>query len=341
MSLMTTPLTALHRARGARIVPFAGYEMPVQYEGILAEHRAVRTRAGIFDVGHMGHCRVTSPAISRFLSRPLEKIAVGKSCYALIMNEEGGIVDDCISYRLGESLWHIVLNASRKQVDVETLRDVEPRFDLAMIACQGPDVVPVLGELCPRRGFAAEIEVLGVPVELAARTGYTGEDGFELVVRPQNAEPLWKGLLERGFAPCGLGSRDLLRIEAALPLYGQEISETIDPFEAGLGFAVDFDRGDFVGRAALERRKVAPTRRRAGLNVKKGSVPRHDHEVVDASGRVVGVVTSGTYSPLLDQGIALALVDKESTPSAVRIRGVDCQAVEVELPFYRRQVKKS
>ncbi|MEK8024189.1 MAG: glycine cleavage system aminomethyltransferase GcvT [Candidatus Hydrogenedentota bacterium] len=341
MDIKKTPLTDAHRALGAKMGPFAGYDMPIQYEGILAEHKAVRTKCGIFDVSHMGHCLTSDPGISRILSRPLDKISLGKSCYMLIMNPDGGIIDDCIAYRMKDDLWHIVLNASRKEIDVAALGNVTPRFELAMIALQGPEAISLAGELCPRRGFATNVNVLGVDVTLVARTGYTGEDGYEFVLPAESAGLLWKKLMDNGAAPCGLGVRDLLRIEAGLPLYGMDISEETDPYETGLAFAVDLDRpeGSFLAREALLRRKDGP-RRRAGLKLPKGAVPRHDYPVADASGRTVGKVTSGTFSPLLDCGIALALVEKSSRPNAVRIRGTDCIAEEVALPFYRSPGRK-
>jgi aminomethyltransferase len=336
-TVKTTPLTAAHKRLGAKMAPFAGYEMPIQYQGILAEHKAVRERAGIFDVSHMGHAHVTDRSVSRLLSRPLERAAIGKSCYALIMTPEGGIVDDCIFYGLTDGSWHIVLNASRKDVDVATLKSVMPLSRLSMIALQGPQALEIAGEICPRRGCAERANVLGIEVELTARTGYTGEDGYEFMLDASKAEALWTRLMEKGAMPCGLGARDLLRVEAGLPLYGSDIDTTTDPFETGLSFAVELDgRDDFIAGEALRRRKDG-ARRRAGLTVPKGAVPRHGYAVVDADGRDIGVVTSGTYSPLLERGLALALVEKNAHPAAIRIRGADCHAEEVPLPFYRRR----
>jgi aminomethyltransferase len=336
-TVKTTPLTASHKRLGAKMAPFAGYEMPIQYAGIIAEHKAVREDAGIFDVSHMGHARITDRSVARFLSRPLERASIGKSSYALIMTPEGGIVDDCIYYGLQDGSWHIVLNASRKEVDIETLKSVTPLPNLSMIALQGPKALAIAGEICPRRGCVENATVLGVEVELTARTGYTGEDGYEFMLDASKAETLWTRLMEKGAKPCGLGARDVLRIEAGLPLYGSDIDTTTDPYETGLAFAVDFEgREDFIAADALRRRKDG-ARRRVGLTVSKGAVPRHEYPVVDATGRAIGVVTSGTYSPLLEKGLALALVEKNAHPAAIRIRGADCHAEEVPLPFYRRR----
>lgn len=331
--LAVTPLVASHKELGAKMAGFAGYEMPIQYAGVIAEHKSVRESAGMFDVSHMGHCIAEDVYISRHLSRPLEKIPVGRSQYALIMNEQGGIIDDCISYRLDDRRWHIILNASRKEIDIRTLDRVTPRPELAMIAVQGPRVVPLLGEICPRRSFAMDREILGVRVYLTARTGYTGEDGFEFVVDGSAALALWRGLLATGIAPCGLAARDLLRIEAGLPLYGSDITETTSPFETGLDFAVDLDR-DFVASKALA---TPPRRRRAGIALEKGALPRHDYAVLGSDERPIGVVTSGTFSPLLGYGIALALVERDAAPAYVEIRNKPCRAREVPLPFYRRR----
>jgi len=332
-----TPLTDYSKRLGAKMAEFAGYDMPIQYEGILAEHKAVRESAGIFDVSHMGHARIFDPSVSRLLSRSLEKVPLGKGAYNLIMKEDGGIIDDAFVYRLGEREWHIVLNASRKEVDVEYLKNAKKLDGIAMLAVQGPKVIGMIGELAPRRGVAVDASVLGVKILLAVRTGYTGEDGFEMIVADASAEKLFERLIDAGMKPCGLGARDLLRLEAALPLYGLEISETIDPYEAGLGFAVELDRDDFIARSALIRRKEAPTRRRVGLTVAKGPVPRHEHEVLSAEGKIVGKVTSGSFSPILGKGIALALVEKNSKPEKIKIRETICNAAEVSLPFYRRK----
>lgn len=316
--------------------------MPIQFAGILSEHAAVRTACGVFDVSHMGHALVADTAASRILSRPLERMAEGKGTYGLILNDRGGIVDDCIAYRIGAQAWHVILNASRKEVDLAALRAASPGGiqalpGLAMIALQGPSALGLVGELCPRRAFVAGVSVLGVPVRLACRTGYTGEDGYEFVVEADRALPLWSALLAAGAAPCGLGARDLLRIEAGLPLYGTDIDEETDPWESGLGFAVDLEgRTELLARTALVRRREEGTRRRVGLRAPKGAVPRHGHAVLDAGGRVIGEVTSGTYSPALDAVVAIARVEKAGAPAAVRIRTSDCAVQEVPLPFYRR-----
>jgi aminomethyltransferase len=335
--LKRTPLFELHRAAGGRLVPFAGYEMPVQYAGILAECKAVREAAGIFDVSHMGQAHLRSAASFGKLSRSPAKAELGAALYTLIMRSDGGIIDDCIFYRHADSFWTVVLNASRKEIDLSVLEDAMTLPTRAMIALQGPEAVAMIGELCPRRRFVSDIEVLGARIAVACRTGYTGEDGYEFMLEAEEAPRLWKRLIDCGAAPCGLGARDLLRLEAGLPLYGHEMNETTNPWETGLGFAVDLDRDDdFAAREALTRLKESP-RRRAGLKVVKGAVPRAECPVVDVAGREIGVVTSGAYSPLLDAGIALARIERSAVPAAVRIRGTDCLAEEVPLPFHRRR----
>ena len=336
-TLKRTPLFDLHRAAGGRLVPFAGYEMPVQYAGILAERQAVREAAGIFDVSHMGQAHLHSTSSFRKLSRSPEKAEIGAALYALIMRPDGGIVDDCIFYRHDDRFWTVVLNASRQEIDLEILSDATPLPTRAMIALQGPKAVAMIGEICPRRRFVADLEVLGVRIAVACRTGYTGEDGYEFMLEAEEAPRLWRKLIELGAAPCGLGARDLLRLEAGLPLYGHEMDETTNPWETGLGFAVDLEReDDFEARSALTQLKDSP-RRRAGLKVVKGAIPRTDCPVVDAGGREIGIVTSGAFSPILDSGIALARIERSAAPAAVRIRGTDCHAEEVPLPFYRRR----
>lgn len=342
MTPLPTPLTTDHRARGARMAEFAGYDMPIQFSGILAEHAAVRGACGLFDVSHMGHALLRDEAASGILSRPLGRMAVGRGTYALLLNDRGGIVDDCLVYRLDAGAWHIILNASRKAVDLAALEavapnGVEPLPELAMIALQGPTAVATVGELCPRRGFATGIDVLGVRVRIACRTGYTGEDGYEFVVDADEAVTLWTRLVEAGAVPCGLGARDLLRIEAGLPLYGSDMDEERDPWESGLAFAVDLeDRPELRSAESLARRRETTSHRRAGLRLPKGAVPRHGHGVLDAAGNVIGEVTSGTFSPLFDAGIAIARIARDAVPAAVRIRSSDCAASEVPLPFYRR-----
>lgn len=331
-----TPLYNLHRRLNAKMADFAGYEMPIQYEGIFAEHKAVREKCGVFDVSHMGHAAIRKPEISRLLSRSLLNIKIGKGAYTLILKENGGIIDDTFIYRFSENYWHIVLNASRKEVDVDYLSDVEPIPELAMLAVQGPEVISMLGELCQKRSIAENIEVLGIKIIFAARTGYTGEDGYELILPVESAETFMERLIDEGVKPCGLGARDLLRLEAALPLYGHEITEEINPYEAGLGFAVELDR-DFIARKALVELQNNLKRKRTGLLTPKGPVPRQNFDVLNDEEKSIGIVTSGSFSPLLDKGIALALIDINSKPASIKIRNSKISVEETDLPFYRRK----
>lgn len=331
-----TPLTEIHRNSGARLVEFAGYLMPIQYEGIVKEHLAVRQAAGIFDVSHMGHFRISDATVSRFLSRPLQSIPVGESTYALIMNEGGGIEDDCIVYRIAEDDWHMVVNAARKEHDARYLKKIEVMSELAMIALQGPDALRIAGEICDRKTFARDVTVLGVPVKLTARTGYTGEDGYEFILAPDNARKLWNKLTDAGVTPCGLGARDSLRIEAGLPLYGTDMDEETFPSEAGLSFAVDKEHTELIANKALEKKQ--PVHKRAGLLLEKGPVPRTGCPVLDEAGNEIGIVTSGTFSPVLETGVAIARIRRdEAEPASVKIRNNACSCEVVKLPFYRRK----
>ncbi|RMH58946.1 MAG: glycine cleavage system aminomethyltransferase GcvT [Candidatus Hydrogenedentota bacterium] len=336
-SLKETVLAPIHEEEGARMGPFAGYRMPLTYAGTLAEHRAVREKAGIFDVSHMGQALIRNPSVDRVLSRPLTSIPVGTGRYTLILNADGGIVDDTFVYRLEESLWHIVVNASRKETDWKVLGEIEVLEDVAMIAIQGPRVVPLLGEMCARRRFVRETEVAGVNVRLLVRTGYTGEDGYEAIVEKERAAELWRVLRRKEMEPCGLAARDLLRIEAALPLYGADIDETTRPHEVGLEFAVrEPDRKGFVARDILSN--PPPRRfRRCGIVGSAGPIPRRGATILDAGGEDVGVVTSGTFSPVLQAPIALGRIASSKQPAGVVIRGRKYSVKEAPLPFYRRE----
>ena len=361
MTLKRTPLFDRHRSAGARFVEFGGWEMPVQYEGILAEHAAVRERVGLFDVSHMGEIEVSGPGAlalcQHVATNDVSRIAVGRALYSPWCLETGGTIDDTILYRLGEDRYLICANASNAQTCAEWIaghargrRDVEVSDrseEFGLLALQGPMAVDVLTRMeaadvvALERFGCRETEIGGVRC-IAARTGYTGEDGFELFVPAGSATRLWDAIVaagsDRGLRPIGLGARDTLRLEAALPLYGHELSREISPLEAGLGWAVKLDKGPFVGAEALARQKAeGPRRRLVGLEMVDPGIARADHPVL-AGDRRVGVVTSGTRSPTLARSIALALVDREALDArlSVEIRGRRLEAKRVPLPFHRR-----
>ncbi|QIQ02548.1 glycine cleavage system aminomethyltransferase GcvT [Streptomyces liangshanensis] len=366
-----TALDAVHRALGATMTDFAGWDMPLRYGSERDEHLAVRTRAGLFDLSHMGEITVTGPKAADLLDHALVgnigAVAVGRARYTMICQEDGGILDDLIVYRLGEDEYMIVANASNAQTVLDALTtrasgfDAEVRDDrdaYALLAVQGPESPGILRSLTDADldglKYYAGLPgtVAGVPA-LIARTGYTGEDGFELFVDPAHAEALWQALTEAGAAvglvPCGLSCRDTLRLEAGMPLYGNELSTALTPFDAGLGRVVKFDKtsngGDFVGRKALEaaaeRAAAAPPRKLVGLVAEGRRVPRAGYAVV-AGGQVVGEVTSGAPSPTLGKPIAIAYVDASLAEPGTAGVGVDIRGSHepyevVALPFYKRQ----
>lgn len=356
-----TALFDLHRAAGARFVEFGGWEMPVQYRGVLAEHAAVRERAGLFDVSHMGEIEVEGPgalALCQDVStNDASRIEPGRALYTPWCDERGGTIDDTILYRLGPERWMFCVNASNAATCAswiaersrgrEGVRVRDASETTGLLALQGPAAVDVAGRLgardlarLPRFGVV-ETLVGGVPC-IAARTGYTGEDGFELFVSVDASPTLWTAILDAGaplgVEPIGLGARDTLRLEAALPLYGHELSREISPLEAGLGWAVRLDKGPFCGRDALAALKANGLERRLlGLRLVDPGIARADHPVVSGDD-VVGVVTSGTKSPTLGHAIALALVRSDAVDAAlaVDVRGRRLRAERVALPFYRR-----
>ncbi|MEU1432768.1 glycine cleavage system aminomethyltransferase GcvT [Streptomyces sp. NPDC005775] len=363
-----TALDALHRSLGATMTDFAGWDMPLRYASERDEHNAVRTKAGLFDLSHMGEITVTGPQALALLNFALVgnigTVSVGRARYTMICAEDGGILDDLIVYRLGETEYMVVANAGNAQIVLDALTaraegfDAEVRDDrdaYALLAVQGPESPAILGavtdaDLDGLKYYAGlPGTVAGVPA-LIARTGYTGEDGFELFVAPEHAEQLWKALTEagasRGLIPCGLSCRDTLRLEAGMPLYGHELTTALTPFDAGLGRVVKFEKeGDFVGRKALEaaaeRAETAPPRKLVGLVAEGRRVPRAGFPVV-ADGQVIGEVTSGAPSPTLGKPIAMAYVDAaHATPGttgvAVDIRGSHEPYEVVALPFYKRQ----
>ncbi|MEQ8791871.1 MAG: glycine cleavage system aminomethyltransferase GcvT [Pirellulaceae bacterium] len=371
--LARTPLYERHVAHQARIVDFAGWSMPVQYTSIVEEHQATRRACGLFDVSHMGRLRFGGPdaeaLLDRLLTRRVAGMKPGKIRYSLMTNPQGGILDDVLVYRLedaanGEARYQLVVNASNRAKIFSWILDhlgsaetggqaavqmLDATVGSAMIAVQGPEALAISQSLLDvdlaSMGYytCRAADVLG-QTGLVSRTGYTGEDGCELIVPAAVAGELWDRLLEagrdRGAVPAGLGARDTLRLEAAMPLYGHELSEAIDPVQAGLGFAVNVKDHEFIGRDAIvARQQAADVPRRIGLELSGRRVPREHYAVLDGD-RQVGEVTSGTFSPTLQRPIAMAYVEPASADVGRRltldIRGKRETAQVVELPFYKR-----
>jgi aminomethyltransferase len=359
-----SPLTEIHRELGARLIEFGGWLMPVQYSSIIEEHRVVRERVGLFDLSHMGELHVDGPDAGAALAAALvtnpPSLAVGRAHYSMICMPDGGIIDDLIVYRLEESGFLVVANAGNAATVSDTLAERFQRnkavlddrsLATGLLAIQGPQSADVLGPLTDvdlgalRYYAVAEGAVAGVPA-LVARTGYTGEDGFEIFIDTGRTAELWAILLavvrSAGGLPVGLGARDTLRLEAGMPLYGNELDLRTNPYEAGLGRVVKLDKpADFVGRTALEKvARDGPARKLVGLTVEGRGIARHGHPVWVGERRT-GVVTSGTQSPTLGVPIAMAYVapgDAEpGTVVEVEIRAARVPARVVPLPFYRRQ----
>ena len=360
--LRRTPLHDLHVALGARMVPFAGYEMPVQYASIIDEHRTVRSGVGLFDLSHMGEIEVRGSGALGFLSHAVVSdpaaLEIGQAQYSMLCQEDGGIIDDLILYRLGADRFMVVCNASNRAAVVAHLTAMDQREveledrseEIGLVAPQGPAAASVLSGLTDmdldaiENYHATEGSVAGVDCVIA-RTGYTGEDGFELFCDANRAAELWDAITAAGstagLKPCGLGARDTLRLEAGMPLYGNELDRDTNPFEVNLGRVVKLEKGDFVGRAALESVKEAGSRRKLiGLQMVDNAIPRSGYEV-RADGRAVGRVTSGTLSPTLGTKIAMAKVETEvagiGNAFEVVVRDRPYRAEQVKLPFYRRQ----
>lgn len=356
-----TPLYETHVALGARMVEFAGFDMPVQYDGILAEHGRVRRHVGLFDVSHMGEVRVRGrdaiAAVNRLITNDLRRIKDGRAQYSAMCHEDGTIVDDLICYRLAADEVFICVNAANREGDVAHMRErLEGEVTLAdesdayaQIAVQGPAAPELLGrvfgeelaKLPPFRIRRAELD--GVPCYFAT-TGYTGERGAEIYLPNHGAQGLWAALSEAGrdleVGPAGLGARDTLRLEMAYCLYGNDIDRTTTPLEAGLGWVTRMDKDDFVGKAALERQRHEGVRRRlVGIEVGERGIPRHGYPVL-AEGAVVGHVTSGTKSPSTGRAIGLAYVPaalaEPGTGLTVDCRGRHRPATVVSTPFYQR-----
>jgi len=347
-TLLRTPLYDRHVALGARMVPFAGWEMPVQYEGVIQEHRAVRTDAGAFDVSHMGEIDVEGPRVHEFLqsllSNDLGRLEDGHAQYTLLANEPGGIIDDLIAYRLSQFHYLLVVNASNREADFRWIkereisgtevRDVSDEY--ALVAVQGPSAIAKLGlEAAPSFTFA-EALIDGIEC-MVNRTGYTGEDGCEVLCMAEDGAALWDAVLARGVTPCGLGARDTLRLEASLPLHGNDITPETDAISAGLGWTCALATKDFTGAEELRRVKEhGPERKLVSFVMEEKAIPRQGMPIENG-----GEVTSGTHSPMLDIGIGMGYVPAEhaapGTELTIDVRGKPRRARVVKRPIYKRE----
>ena len=369
-----TPLNAVHRQMGAKMVEFSGWDMPVEYPasiggGIVNEHMAVRTGVGIFDVSHMGDIQLSGPqalaAVQHISMNDASRLAVRQAQYSALLYPQGMFVDDVIVHRLGEDEYLLVINAGTREKDFNWVRDNTRQFDCAVknlsddftqIAIQGPKAVNVLQELTDADLSAVKFywvtrgTVCGLKDTLIARTGYTAEDGFEIYVPSDESTSarVWNEVLtagmEFGIVPCGLGSRNTLRLEGKLPLYGHEISDTINVWEAGLDRFCKMEKPDFIGRTALEKAKSDGVKRTlVGLEIVERGIARDGYRVLDSSGREIGYVTSGSPAPFLKKNIALAYVPPEfsaiGTAVKVEVRGAGVAAQVVPTPFYKKPKK--
>ena len=346
-TLLRTPLYNRHVARAARMVPFAGWEMPVQYDGVIPEHRAVRTDCGVFDVSHMGELEVEGPRarelLQSLLANDVEKLGPGRAQYTLLTNERGGIVDDLIVYELDPFRYLLIVNAATKDGDYEWLKEHEIRGsdvrdvsdDYALLAVQGPRSVDAL-ELPDAPAFTfAEGEIDGIDC-MVNRTGYTGERGVELLVPADDGAALWDRVLDRGVKPCGLGARDTLRLEVCYPLHGNDIGPDTDAISAGLGWVCALDT-DFTGADELRRiKEEGPKRRLVPFVMEERAIPRHGMTIEGG-----GDVTSGSHSPMLDRGIGLGYVPvalaQPETELTIDVRGKPRKARVVSRPIYKPQ----
>ena len=346
-TLQCTPLHDRHVALGARMVPFAGWEMPVQYEGVIQEHRAVRTDAGVFDVSHMGEIEVEGPQahalLQGLLSNDLDKIQPGEAQYSLLTNERGGIIDDVIAYRLGECRYLLVVNASNREADYRWIKEREVRgsevtdvsAEYALLAVQGPRAIERLG-LPPEKAFTFAFSTIDGTDVMVNRTGYTGEDGCELLCMDEDAVALWDAVLARGVVPCGLGARDTLRLEVCYPLHGNDIGPDTDPISAALGWTCALGK-EFTGVEEIRRVKdVGPQQKLVPFVMEERAIPRQGMAIEGG-----GEVTSGTHSPMLDIGIGMGYVPAAQaapgTPLAVDVRGKTRTARVVTRPIYKRE----
>ncbi len=344
-----TPLYERHVRLGGKIVPFAGYLLPVEYQGVIAEHKTVRSSAGLFDVSHMGEATLKGADalsnLNKLLTNDFTNMKDGQARYSPMCYDNGGTVDDLLVYRFSENSYMLVLNASNRFKDVEWIRDhlegdvkfTDISDDAAQVALQGPDAERILSEAfpdwtLPKRNYRFTY----TPDALISRTGYTGEDGFEVYTSAERAGEIWDALIAAGAVPCGLGARDTLRMEAAMPLYGHELSSDITPAEAGLSMFIKLDKPDFIGKTTLMQ---APARKRVGLMLTDRGIAREGSLVYSGDSQI-GRVTSGTHLPTLGRAAAMALLDIESAvlgdSVSIDVRGRRVNAEIVNLPFYKR-----
>lgn len=363
-TLKRTPLHAVHRAAGARMVPFGGWEMPVQYSSILEEHRAVRTRAGLFDVSHMGEVELLGPGalalVQRLVTNDVERLAPDQALYSPMCTPEGGIIDDLLVYRMGDRLM-LVVNAANTAEDLAWIGEhagsdvqvVDRTAEIALLALQGPRAQEILQRLTSVTlsalryyWFRQDIEVGGRRA-LVSRTGYTGEDGFEIYVDARDAVHLWNALFDAGhpsgLLPAGLGARDTLRLEAGYLLHGNDMDKATTPLEAGLGWTVKFGKGEFIGDDVLAAQKEAGIGRRLiGFTLAERAIARHGFPI-RRDGANIGRVTSGSFGPTVEKSIGLGYVPPRAAapgePIAVEIRGRAALGVVTKLPFYTRGKK--
>ena len=365
-TLKVTPLHEAHLALGAKMSPFAGYDMPISYSGIVEEHHAVRTSAGVFDVSHMGEIEISGPGAEAFVNHiftnEVRGMQPGGILYGMMLYPDGGVVDDLLVYRLftDEPSFLLVVNASNIEKDDEWMRSQAECFDVTLrnrseqwgqIALQGPDSERILSDVlgikdgAPLRFYTFVQTVWRGDPLMLSRTGYTGEDGFELYSTPSSIRLMWKILIDAGVKPCGLGCRDTLRFEAGMPLYGHELSEEISPVMAGLSMFCKLDKAEFIGREALVAQKEkGPAKRLVGIALEENAVPRAGYPVEIGDGTQVGVVTTGYHSLTLDKSLCFALVDSAyaalDTPLWVHIRRHSFRGSVVRKNFYKTNYKK-
>ncbi|MDE6367630.1 MAG: glycine cleavage system aminomethyltransferase GcvT [Muribaculaceae bacterium] len=357
--LKKTCLHDLHVGLGALMSPFGGFDMPIQYDGIEQEHQAVRNDCGVFDVSHMGEVAISGPDAERFVNHiftnDVTGLPDGKVIYGMMLHPSGGVVDDLLVYKRADNDFFLVINASNIDKDVEWIESHAESFDVkidhqsdrwAELALQGPHaekvMLDVLGLDGSDLGFYTFKTVGDI---IISRTGYTGEDGFEIYADAETIRKYWLKLIDAGVQPCGLGCRDTLRFEAGLPLYGDELADDITPIEAGLGIFVKLDKPEFIGREALAVQKAeGPARKIVGIEVEGQAIPRHGYDVLDADGNVIGAVTTGYHSISLDKNIAMALIDAKSaalgTPLQVKVRRKVFPATVIKKRFYTPNYKK-
>ena len=354
-----TCLHDLHVALGALMSPFGGFDMPIQYAGIEEEHRAVRNACGVFDVSHMGEVAVTGPDAERFVNHiftnDVRNMPDGKILYGMMLHPDGGTVDDLLVYKRGNNDFFLVINAANIDKDVAWIEKNAEGFDVTIdhqsdrwgeLAVQGPDAERIMRDVLGIDGTDLTFYTFKTVGDIiVSRTGYTGEDGFEIYADAERIRAYWQKLMDAGVQPCGLGCRDTLRFEAGLTLYGDELGDDITPLEAGLGIFVKLDKPEFIGREALAAQKAAGAERKiVGIEVEGQAIPRHGYEVLDADGNKVGEVTTGYHSITLDKNIAMALVDAAhaalDTPLQVKVRRKVFPAKVIKKRFYTPNYKK-